>query len=71
LDIEASSETLGKTQGKDAAANKPTYPALLGLEGARDKANALLEQALEALENFGDSADPLRDLAKYIVQRDH
>jgi geranylgeranyl pyrophosphate synthase len=71
LDIEASSETLGKTQGKDAAANKPTYPALLGLEGARDKANSLLEQALEALENFGDSADPLRDLAKYIVQRDH
>ena len=71
LDIEASSETLGKTQGKDAAANKPTYPALLGLEGARDKANTLLEQALEALENFGDSADPLRDLAKYIVQRDH
>jgi farnesyl diphosphate synthase len=71
LDIEANSETLGKTQGKDAAANKPTYPALLGLEGARDKANTLLEQALEALENFGDSADPLRDLAKYIVQRDH
>ncbi len=71
LDIEASSETLGKTQGKDAAANKPTYPALLGLEGARNKANVLLEQALEALENFGDSADPLRDLAKYIVQRDH
>ena len=71
LDIEASSETLGKTQGKDAAANKPTYPALLGLEGARDKANSLLEQALEALDNFGDSADPLRDLAKYIVQRDH
>jgi geranylgeranyl pyrophosphate synthase len=43
----------------------------LGLEGARDKANTLLEQALEALENFGESADPLRDLAKYIVQRDH
>ena len=71
LDNEGRRETPGKNQGKDAAANKPTYPALLGLEGARNKANVLLEQALEALENFGDSADPLRDLAKYIVQRDH
>ena len=70
LDVEGDSATLGKTQGKDAEANKPTYVKLLGLDGAKAEAQRLLGAALEALADFGDSADHLRDLARYIVERD-
>ncbi|MFV8819243.1 polyprenyl synthetase family protein [Haliea sp. E17] len=70
LDVEGDSATLGKTAGKDHEANKPTYVRLLGLEGAKAEARNLLEQALAALEGFGDSADHLRELARYIVERD-
>jgi geranylgeranyl pyrophosphate synthase len=51
------------------AQNKATYPALLGLNGAREKAQDLLTDALEQLERFGDEADPLRWLAEYIIGR--
>ncbi|RRJ83607.1 (2E,6E)-farnesyl diphosphate synthase [Aestuariirhabdus litorea] len=71
LDVEADTETLGKTQGADQALNKPTYPALLGLEGAKHKAQTLLEEALDALVPFNDQASPLRELARYIVHRSH
>lgn len=71
LDVEGSTATLGKTHGKDAANDKPTYPGLLGLEGARDKAAELVRDALEQLETFDHSADPLRGLASYIVDRNH
>ncbi|HID45346.1 MAG TPA: (2E,6E)-farnesyl diphosphate synthase [Chromatiaceae bacterium] len=71
LDITTETHTLGKTQGKDAADNKPTYPALLGLDGARQKAAELLEEALDALSSFGDSAQHLRQLARYVVGRTH
>ena len=70
LDVEADSETLGKTAGKDADANKPTYVKLLGLDGAKAEAQRLLEAALDALDDFGESADHLRELARYIVERD-
>ncbi len=71
LDITADTHTLGKTQGKDAADDKPTYPALLGLDGARQKAAELLEESLDALTSFGDSARHLRQLASYVVDRQH
>ena len=70
LDVESDSETLGKTAGKDSEANKPTYVKLLGLEGARAEARRLLQAALTALGDFGESADHLRHLARYIVERD-
>jgi geranylgeranyl pyrophosphate synthase len=70
LDVEGDAETLGKTQGKDAEANKPTYVKLLGLDGAKAEAQRLLGAALAELEDFGKSADQLRELAKYIVERD-
>ena len=70
LDVEGDTATLGKTQGKDGEANKPTYVKLMGLEGAKAEAGQLLEAALAALEDFGESADHLRDLARYIVERD-
>jgi len=71
LDIEGETSVLGKTRGKDAAADKPTYPALLGLEGAREMADRLLEEAIENLRYFDQDAAPLRDLAHYIVGRNH
>ncbi|MGS8174549.1 polyprenyl synthetase family protein, partial [Pseudomonas aeruginosa] len=69
LDVESDTATLGKTQGKDQAHNKPTYPALLGLEAAKGYALELRDLALAALDGFPPSADPLRQLARYIVER--
>ena len=70
LDVEGDTATLGKTQGKDGEANKPTYVKLMGLAGAKAEAGRLLAAALAALEDFGESADHLRGLARYIVERD-
>lgn len=69
LDVESDTATLGKTQGKDEAHDKPTYPALLGLDSAKDYALELRDQALHVLRPFGNSAEPLRELARYIVER--
>lgn len=69
LDVIADTETLGKQQGADIARNKPTYVALLGLEGARAKAQELHQQALAALKDFDSNADYLRALSAYIIER--
>ncbi|MEN8168889.1 MAG: (2E,6E)-farnesyl diphosphate synthase [Pseudomonadota bacterium] len=69
LDVEADTETLGKPQGSDEARNKPTYTSLLGLDGAKQKAQALHQQALDSLHEFGEAADPLRWVSAYIVDR--
>ena len=71
LDTEASTATLGKTAGKDAASNKPTYVSLMGLQPAKDLAESLREDALQALSGFGTEADRLRQLADYIVKRNY
>ena len=71
LDIEGDSSVIGKPQGSDLEKEKPTYPALLGLEGAKLKLKQLHETAISALEPFGKSADELKALADFIVQRDH
>ncbi|MGJ7581120.1 polyprenyl synthetase family protein [Variovorax sp. RHLX14] len=71
LDVTADSQTLGKTAGKDAAADKPTYVSLLGLDGAREEAQVLLAQALEALDRSGlTDTGALRALARMVVDRD-
>jgi farnesyl diphosphate synthase len=69
LDVESSTEILGKTQGADEALDKPTYPKLLGLKGAKEMANGLIQQALDSLSGFSQEADPLRWMAQYIIQR--
>ena len=69
LDVESDTATLGKRQGADIARDKPTYPALLGLEAAKAYAHDLCDQALHALRAFGPDAEPLRELARYIVER--
>ncbi len=71
LDVESDTATLGKRQGADIARDKPTYPALLGLQAAKAYAIELRDQALVALEGFGENAEPLRNLARYIVERRH
>jgi len=71
LDVEGDPALIGKTRGKDAAHNKPTYPALLGLAGAREKCAVLLAEATACLEGLGERAQPLRWLAEYIVARSH
>jgi geranylgeranyl pyrophosphate synthase len=69
LDVVSDTQTLGKTQGADAANNKPTYVSLLGLEGAKAKANELHQAALEAIAPLGEKAMPLAHIADYIIER--
>ncbi len=69
LDIVADQALLGKDVGSDAERGKATYPALLGLEGARQRARDLRDMAFAALEPFGEEGRPLRDIASYIIDR--
>lgn len=71
LDVEGDTEVLGKPQGSDIQRNKPTYPNLLGLDGAKKIARELHEQALDALSGFDGRADTLRQIADYIVERNN
>lgn len=71
LDVESNTETLGKTQGADIAHDKPTYPALLGLAAAKKMAQDMVDEALSSLNNFDQQADPLRWMARYIIERNH
>ncbi len=69
LDATADSATLGKTAGKDAADNKPTYVSILGLDQSKELAEQLRREAHDALAPFGEQALRLRELADLIVQR--
>ncbi|MGB8012738.1 MAG: polyprenyl synthetase family protein [Terriglobales bacterium] len=69
LDLTQTSEQLGKTAGKDAAAEKTTYPALFGIEESIRKADALVEQACQQLDEYGEAASTLQELAHYLVDR--
>ena len=71
IDITSDTTTLGKTQFSDEEANKPTYPKLLGLAGAQALAQNLHNQAITAISPFGDAAQPLVELANYIIGRNH
>jgi geranylgeranyl diphosphate synthase, type II len=69
LDVEGATEDLGKTAGKDAAAGKPTYPALLGLDRSRELANAAFDGSLAALERAGIGRGWLHEIAAWVVSR--
>ncbi|MHC4507109.1 MAG: polyprenyl synthetase family protein [Planctomycetota bacterium] len=69
LDVTSTPDELGKTPGKDAAARKATFPAAVGLEKARERANELALEAARALEGFDARADCLRALARFVVER--
>jgi farnesyl diphosphate synthase len=70
LDASSDSQTLGKTAGKDAAANKPTFVSLMGLDGAREFARQLHQEALDSLGIWGDNAELLRAVASKVVNRE-
>jgi geranylgeranyl diphosphate synthase type II len=69
LDLTQTSEQLGKTAGKDTAAEKTTYPALFGIDKSLKKADELVANGFEQLEQFGGRASTLKELARYLVER--
>jgi geranylgeranyl diphosphate synthase, type II len=69
LDVTQTSEQLGKTAGKDTAAEKATYPALFGVDESLKKADALVDAALGSLSSFGTRAETLKALAHFLVER--
>jgi len=69
LDMTQSSEQLGKTAGKDAAVDKATWPAVFGIEASRETAAELLRDALAELDGFGERAEPLKAVARALVER--
>jgi geranylgeranyl diphosphate synthase, type II len=69
LDVTQTSEQLGKTAGKDSASEKATYPALFGIDASVQKADVLVKEALAELDSFGERAETLKELARYLVNR--
>ena len=70
LDVEGEASTLGKNPGADQSAEKSTYPALIGLEAARQRCAELHIEAIDSLSGFDASADPLRWISLYIIERE-
>jgi farnesyl diphosphate synthase len=69
LDVEGEADTLGKNTGMDKIREKSTYPALIGMHAARQRANELHLEAMDSLSGFSDRADPLRWISSYIIER--
>jgi len=69
LDITGDEKMLGKDVGSDLDRDKATYPSLFGLEKSREKAEDLIEKSIDCLQDFDDRADPLREIARFFVQR--
>jgi geranylgeranyl diphosphate synthase type II len=69
LDVTQTSEQLGKTAGKDTASEKVTYPALFGIDASVRKADALVNDAFSELDSFGERAQTLKELARFLVER--
>jgi geranylgeranyl diphosphate synthase type II len=69
LDVTQTSAQLGKTAGKDTASEKVTYPALFGVDASVQKADALVDQAFEEMDSFGERAETLKELARFLVER--
>ncbi len=69
LDVQGEEKNLGKAVGKDRARGKATYPGLFGVDESRRRAGALVEEALQHLQSFDRRANPLREIAKFILER--
>ncbi|WP_084057291.1 farnesyl diphosphate synthase [Desulfacinum hydrothermale] len=69
LDIEGDPDVMGKPSGSDVAKNKKTYPALLGLARSREMARKHVDRAVDALKTFDEKAEPLRAIARYLLER--
>jgi geranylgeranyl diphosphate synthase type II len=71
LNVEGKAISLGKSTGTDLSRGKATYPSLLGLEESKRRATELVELALESLKPYGPGADPLREIARFIIAREN
>ena len=71
LDVTQNSTQLGKTAGKDVASEKATWPAVFGVEQSLRDARALIATAFKQLEIYGEGAEPLKAVARYLVERTH
>ncbi|MBF8250901.1 MAG: trans-isoprenyl diphosphate synthase [Deltaproteobacteria bacterium] len=69
LDIEGSQDEIGKDVGSDLERKKATYPAILGMAESKKRARELMDMAIDSLEGFDQKAEPLREIAKYVVKR--
>jgi geranylgeranyl diphosphate synthase type II len=69
LNVEGNPKLMGKAVGTDRLRKKNTYPTLLGLPESKQFAQKLIHQALQAIESFDNKADPLRALARYVIER--
>lgn len=69
LDIEGTTKELGKTSGSDQDKHKMTYPFIVGVDKAKEKAGELVQEAISSLELFTHEADPLREIAQYLIRR--
>jgi geranylgeranyl diphosphate synthase type II len=69
LDIEGSKDEIGKDVGSDIAKEKVTYPSVIGISESKKLANGLIDKSIEAISTLGDKAEPLREIARYIVER--
>lgn len=69
LDIEGTTEEIGKPKGSDIERGKMTYPRVFGIEESRKRAKGLVESAIELLKDFGEEAKPLREIARYVLKR--
>ena len=69
LDIEGDSNIMGKPSGSDLAKGKLTYPAVIGLERSKERQRGLVDSAIESLDGFDERAEPLRQIARYIIER--
>ncbi len=70
LDVTSTPEELGKTPGKDAARGKATYPAVVGIERARERARELADEATALVEQFDEAAEPLKAVARFVIERE-
>ncbi|MFO1020145.1 MAG: farnesyl diphosphate synthase [Planctomycetales bacterium] len=71
LDVQGDTQTLGKQAGKDSAHGKMTYPALMGIENSRNRAEQLIDEAIHSVLPLGEAALPLLALARFVLERDH
>ena len=71
LDIEGDATVVGKAVGKDSVAGKATFVSLLGLDGAKRRANELVQEACDALSPYGDDAETLKEAARFVIARTH